>query len=173
MIKFNPMGPSLLDGPPGSDPWNEAVCRSLQLTVEDKDRYRRKDLWDNMQRVYDHGVWNLFPPDRPVGIKKFSEEITGKPWDWILNELECVGAKSLAKKLKDQVFKDTYERANVGEHGEFGKGRPKEEYRVDSNNNVNSKTQGGNSATYRLAKLKKTHPGIAERYANGEFKSVA
>ena len=34
-------------------------------------------------------------------------------------------------------------------------------------------SQGGNAAKYRIAKLKRDHPDIAERMANGEFKSVS
>ena len=57
------------------------------------------------------------------------------------------------------------EREPLAEQGEIGNGRS----RVD---NINSKTEGGTSASYLAAKLKRDHPDIAERLANGEFRSV-
>jgi hypothetical protein len=50
-------------------------------------------------------------------------------------------------------------------HGEVGKGRG----RVD---NVNSKTDGGNSADYLAARIKRDRPDIAERVEAGEFRSI-
>lgn len=46
----------------------------------------------------------------------------------------------------------------------------------DENNNVKPTTgtdKGGNSSKYRIAKLKRDHPEIAERMIAGEFKTVS
>ncbi|CAK0778701.1 conserved hypothetical protein [Gammaproteobacteria bacterium] len=43
--------------------------------------------------------------------------------------------------------------------------------RLDKAENVKSNS-GGNSKEYRAAKLKRDHPEIADRLANGEFKSI-
>ena len=42
----------------------------------------------------------------------------------------------------------------------------------DKNKNVKPSDDGGNSATYRIAKLKRDAPEIAERLASGEFPNV-
>lgn len=44
---------------------------------------------------------------------------------------------------------------------------------VDEKNNVNLTHKGGNSAPYRLSKLKRDHPEVAKRVEAGEFKKVA
>jgi hypothetical protein len=44
---------------------------------------------------------------------------------------------------------------------------------VKYNKNEVPSDQGGNSATYRLAKLKRDYPDIAQRIINGQFKTVA
>jgi len=55
--------------------------------------------------------------------------------------------------------------------GEVGGDRKSEDYQVDKIENINLK--GGTSAKYRIAKLKRDHPDIAQRLMNGEFKSVS
>ncbi len=52
-------------------------------------------------------------------------------------------------------------------HGELGNGR-KDESRPD----IVRSTQFGNKAEYLAARIKRDHPEIASRLAQGEFKSV-
>jgi hypothetical protein len=42
----------------------------------------------------------------------------------------------------------------------------------DKNENIKPSNDGGTSATYRIAKLKRDAPEIAERLASGEFPNV-
>ena len=44
---------------------------------------------------------------------------------------------------------------------------------VDKTENINSTHKGGTSSTYRLGKIKRDHPELAERIMAGEFKSVS
>lgn len=50
-------------------------------------------------------------------------------------------------------------------------GRPKAD-NPDKNENVRIIGQYGNNQTYRIAKLKRDHPAVAERFLAGEFRSV-
>jgi hypothetical protein len=43
------------------------------------------------------------------------------------------------------------------------------DYKIE---NVMSINQQGNASTYRIAKLKRDHPDIAERLASGQFSNV-
>jgi len=52
-------------------------------------------------------------------------------------------------------------------------GEPHNKKTVDKMKNVNSSDKGGNSQKYRIAKLKRDHPAIAQRLMDGEFKSVS
>ena len=80
---------------------------------------------------------------------------------------KAAGYKSNAEKIKEEA--QTVPPKNphgTNQHSNLG---------VDNSENVNSSQvpKGGNKAAYRLAKLKRDHPDIADRVANGEFKSVA
>lgn len=54
-------------------------------------------------------------------------------------------------------------------NGEFGRGRPKDS--LDNSGNVQP-NKGGNSSATRIARLKRDHPDVAARLAEGEFKNV-
>jgi len=63
----------------------------------------------------------------------------------------------------------------TGERVEFVptlRGKPGRPNNVDKNENVNNSHDGGNGISYRLAKLKRDAPEIAERYLAGEFPNV-
>ena len=51
------------------------------------------------------------------------------------------------------------------EHGEIGRGR-------NRGNNVTANYQRGNNASYRVRRLKRDRPDIAEALARGEYKSA-
>ena len=54
-------------------------------------------------------------------------------------------------------------------NGEIGNGRSS----FDKTENIKATHNGGTSSTYRLGKIKRDHPELAERIMAGEFKSVS
>lgn len=81
--------------------------------------------------------------------------------------------KAMEKRAKarpvDNLKARTPETRTLPAHGEIGNGRS----RGDKTENITSTSDRGTSSTYRLGKIKRDHPELAERIMAGEFKSVS
>lgn len=78
-----------------------------------------------------------------------------------VDDIVEAGRKALADRIADA--------RTLPAHGEIGNGRSRD----DKIENVMSTSDYGNSSTYRLGKIKRDHPELAERIMAGEFKSVS
>lgn len=133
-----------------------AKAFAIELRVQYKCFASSLGLWDATETIaFTEKPWAILGDDEETFFKK----VIGKSRSEIRqNAIQAEKARQIAATAQP-----------IAEHGEIGNGRS----RVDKNENVNSiDHQGGNGQTYRIAKLKRDYPAIAERLQSGEFRSV-
>lgn len=142
------------DAEPGSRPWAIYFVNQTKMV--------RKQLNTDVERL--QGLIRKLQLNKAweaMGYPSFSmlaaKEIGLEP-----EQVQEVVSAAKGTKLKDIP--------TLHKHGEIGNGRS----RVDKNENVKPTIdhQGGNGQTYRIARLKRDYPAIAERLLAGEFANV-
>ena len=118
------------------------------------------------KEVRDYDLFKL------LGFESFEEYCTTKlnaTAAWYNGMIDFVDASKSKSNLTVDAYKSIAELAN-NTPVLNANGRP---VNFDKTENVKVNNQGGNSAEYRIAKLKRDHPEIARRLMDGEFKNVA
>lgn len=141
------------DAEPGSRPWAIYFVNQTKMV--------RKQLNTDVERL--QGLIRKLQLNKAweaMGYPSFSmlaaKEIGLEP-----EQVQEVVSAAKGTKLKDIP--------TLHKHGEIGNGRS----RPDKNENIRSTSdQYGTSQPYRIAKLKRDYPAIAERLQSGEFRNV-
>lgn len=140
------------DAEPGSRPWAIYFVNQTKMV--------RKQLNTDVERL--QGLIRKLQLNKAweaMGYPSFSmlaaKEIGLEP-----EQVQEVVSAAKGTKLKDIP--------TLHKHGEIGNGRSRD----SKNENGISTPRGGNNQPYRIAKLKRDYPAIAERLAQGEFKNV-
>lgn len=134
-----------------------AKAFAIELRVQYKCFASSLGLWDATETIaFTEKPWAILGDDEETFFKK----VIGKSRSEIRqNAIQAEKARQIAAAAQP-----------IAKNGEIGNGRS----RVDKNENVKPTIdhQGGNGQTYRIAKLKRDYPVIAQRLAQGEFRSV-
>lgn len=133
-----------------------AKAFAIELRVQYKCFASSLGLWDATETIaFTEKPWAILGDDEETFFKK----VIGKSRSEIRqNAIQAEKARQIAATVEA-----------IAEHGEIGNGRS----RPDKNENIRSTSdQYGTSQPYRIAKLKRDYPAIAERLQSGEFRSV-
>ena len=133
-----------------------AKAFAIELRVQYKCFASSLGLWDATETIaFTEKPWAILGDDEETFFKK----VIGKSRSEIRqNAIQAEKARQIAATVEA-----------IAEHGEIGNGRS----RPDKNENIRSTSdQYGTSQPYRIAKLKRDYPAIAQRLAQGEFRNV-
>ena len=169
--KFNAMRTAPRHLPPGTPEWCEGMSVLVQSSFSSVEQHGARELVDRLQKTLPHEPWRCVPLDKPAGHPKvWLEGVTGPPWlatrlmvEALDEELACRIEQLCGRAGETVALAESV--APVAGHG-----GAREQVDISENINLN---QGGTSASYRVAKLKRDAPEVAERMAAGEFRSVA
>ena len=128
------------------------------------------EIASDAEEIRQHGLYAL------LGYESFDDYCTDKlktTADWVNNIIEFFNRTKeniTIEQANDRIAKLAKDVPTLNAHGAIGNGR------ADKNENVSSTDEPvkfGNCSKYRIAKLKRDHPEIAERMIAGEFKTVS
>lgn len=132
-----------------------AKAFAIELRVQYKCFASSLGLWDATETIaFTEKPWAILGDDEETFFKK----VIGKSRSEIRqNAIQAEKARQIAATAQP-----------IAEHGEIGNGRSRD----SKNENRISTPRGGTNQPYRIAKLKRDYPVIAQRLAQGEFRSV-
>ena len=138
-------------------------CVLLELAEHRLDVYGFPTLKEFLETPYEKGGVGIKLPD---AINLIHANVNTNPrYRWKGEELEKkLGVSELAKSVPSVIEHNTQIRTGRGNI-------------LDKTENIkyinNPSEQGGTSKVYRIAKLKRDYPDIAQRLMDGEFKSIS
>lgn len=142
------------DAPVGSKPWARYYTLSAHKYLQHMDATVR-DVRVCLESLHNGKAWEVLGCD---DYDQWCNEHLGKPVA-LVQAVRLANDKQTVRELVEQ-------QPALAAHGQIGRSRN----RVD---NINSnKTPGGTDPAYLVSRLKRDRPDIAQRLADGEFRSV-
>jgi len=142
-------------------------CVLLELAEHRLDVYGFPTLKEFLETPYEKGGVGIKLPD---AINLIHANVNTNPrYRWKGEELEKkLGVSELAKSVPSVIERGEGNKEGINQH---------KRRILDKTENVKyppkPSEQGGNSKVYRIAKLKRDYPDIAQRLMDGEFKSIS